>query len=140
MKKCDCYREGIKAEPRYSQHTGTYVGAVDVKYEYCVGTKEIDECSCNGDRAKCDFYPEVREEAIKEEKILENINPYFDEDGTIWFKTIDGISIRITNEDLYFIDKYGNETHIKGNNISFKRNTPSYEELYDHWLKTKQND
>ena len=140
MKKCDCYREGIKAEPRYSQYTRAYVGAVDVKYEYCTGTKELDECSCGGDRTKCDFYPEIREEAIKEEKFLENINPYFDEDGTIWFKAIDGISIRITNEDLYFIDKYGNETYIKGNNISFKRNTPSYEELYDHWLKTKQND
>lgn len=140
MKKCDCYREGIKAEPRYSQYTGAYVGAVDVKYEYCVGTKEIDECSCNGDRAKCDFYPEVREEAIKEEKFLENINPYFDEDGAIVFKSTDGATIRITNKDLYFIDKYGNEMSMGDFKISLKSNTPSYEELYNHWLKTKQND
>lgn len=140
MKKCDCYREGIKAEPRYSQHTGTYVGAVDVKYEYCVGTKELDECSCNGDRTKCDFYPEVREEAIKEEKFLENINPYLDEDGAIVFKSTDGATIRITNKDLYFIDKYGNEMSMGDFKISLKSNTPSYEELYNHWLKTKQND
>ena len=73
MKKCDCYREGIKAEPRYSQYTGAYVGAVDVKYEYCVGTKEIDECSCNGDRTKCDFYPEIREKAVKEQKTVSGI-------------------------------------------------------------------
>lgn len=66
MKKCDSYREGIKAEPRYSQYTGNYVGSVDVKYEYCTGTKELDECSCGGDRTKCDFYPDVREKAIKE--------------------------------------------------------------------------
>jgi hypothetical protein len=29
----------------------------------CYGTKEIDPCSCNGDKSKCDFYPEVREKA-----------------------------------------------------------------------------
>ena len=66
MKKCDCYREGIKAEPRYSQYTRDYVGSVDVKYEYCAGTKEQDECSCGGDRTKCDFYPDIREKAIEE--------------------------------------------------------------------------
>lgn len=27
----------------------------------CWGTREKDECSCGGDRARCDFYPEVRE-------------------------------------------------------------------------------
>ena len=26
----------------------------------CLGTKELDECSCNGDTTKCDFYPEKR--------------------------------------------------------------------------------
>ena len=30
----------------------------------CHGTKEIDRCSCEGDRAECDFYPEVREEHL----------------------------------------------------------------------------
>lgn len=29
----------------------------------CYGTKEIDPCSCNGDKSKCDFYPEVRKKA-----------------------------------------------------------------------------
>ena len=45
MNKCDCYREDIKAEPRYNQYTGDYVGSVDVKFAYCIGTKEQDECS-----------------------------------------------------------------------------------------------
>ncbi len=35
----------------------------------CNGTREQDECSCGGDRAKCDFYPEVRETALKEVNI-----------------------------------------------------------------------
>ena len=72
-------------------------------------------------------------------KILENINPYFDEDGAIVFKSTDGTVIRITNKDLYFIDKHGNEMSIGDFKISLKSNMPSYEELYDHWLKTKQN-
>lgn len=71
MNKCDCYREGIKAEPRYDQYTGNYVGGVDVKYGYCTGTKELDECSCGGDCAKCDFYSEVREKAVKEENFID---------------------------------------------------------------------
>lgn len=33
----------------------------------CHGTKEQDECTCGGDPAKCDFYPEKREAAKKEE-------------------------------------------------------------------------
>ena len=36
-----------------------------VKQE-CWGTRERDECSCDGDRTKCDFYPEIREKVLKE--------------------------------------------------------------------------
>ena len=70
MNKCNCYNVGVKSEPRYNQYTGHYAGSVNVKYEYCSGTKEQDECSCGGDCAKCDFYPEVREKADKEEKTV----------------------------------------------------------------------
>lgn len=28
--------------------------------QICNGTKECEECSCNGDVSKCDFYPEKR--------------------------------------------------------------------------------
>jgi hypothetical protein len=30
------------------------------KITVCWGTKEADECSCGGDKAKCDFYPDKR--------------------------------------------------------------------------------
>lgn len=70
MDKCNCYCVGIKPEPRYSQYTGHYVGSVDVKYEYCIGTKDQDECSCKGDRTRCDFYPGIREKAIKEQETV----------------------------------------------------------------------
>ena len=29
---------------------------------YCMSTKECDACNCNGDRRKCDFYPDKRGE------------------------------------------------------------------------------
>ena len=73
MNKCNCYNVGVKPEPRYSQYTGNYVGSVDVKYEYCDGTREQDECSCGGGRTKCDFYPEIREKAVKEQKTVSGI-------------------------------------------------------------------
>lgn len=31
----------------------------------CSGTKDQDPCGCGGDRTKCDFYPDIREEATK---------------------------------------------------------------------------
>ncbi len=31
----------------------------------CLGTKEVETCSCGGDESKCDFYPEKRKAAQK---------------------------------------------------------------------------
>ena len=31
----------------------------------CLGTKEVETCSCKGDESKCDFYPEKRKAAEK---------------------------------------------------------------------------
>ena len=31
----------------------------------CLGTKEVEPCSCGGDESKCDFYPEKRKAAEK---------------------------------------------------------------------------
>jgi hypothetical protein len=51
MKKCDCYEEMEITVPRHCI------------IKRCNGTKEQDHCSCGGDQAKCDFYPEVRKKA-----------------------------------------------------------------------------
>lgn len=63
--KCDCYH--MQKERRYTYHplTGQPIEH-DVEVGVCWGTKERDECSCGGDKAKCDFYSEVREKAKKE--------------------------------------------------------------------------
>jgi hypothetical protein len=39
--------------------TGDPIGH-DVDVGVCFGTKEVDRCTCGGDKAKCDFYPEKR--------------------------------------------------------------------------------
>ena len=31
----------------------------------CLGTKEVETCSCGGDESKCDFYPEKRKASEK---------------------------------------------------------------------------
>lgn len=61
MEKCDCYRESNRFE-----YNPIIMKGVMNPYSYCNGTRERDECSCGGDRTKCDFYPEVIEEAKKE--------------------------------------------------------------------------
>lgn len=53
MEKCSCYHE-------YDWITSS--GA----HGCCYGTRECDPCSCEGDMAKCNFYPEKREKAKKE--------------------------------------------------------------------------
>lgn len=55
MEKCSCFQETLL-------HT------------VCNGTRERDECTCGGDPAKCDFYPENREKALKENQEQEMIN------------------------------------------------------------------
>ena len=39
----------------------------------CNGTKERDVCSCKGDKSKCDFYENVRDESNLKKKLKETI-------------------------------------------------------------------
>ena len=54
MGQCDCYN--IRIDRIYGN---------EVKYGVCLGTKEVDRCSCDGDESKCDFYPEKRKAVEK---------------------------------------------------------------------------
>lgn len=70
MKKCDCYRTIERLR---------YIKPGILSYEtvsVCDGTKEQEECSCGGDRAKCNFYPDVREEAKKSITIQDAIDHF----------------------------------------------------------------
>ena len=92
MQKCNYCEEGVKSYNLYDQHTGKYAGNGSVKYGYCTGTKELDECYCGGDRTKCDFYPDIKEKAIKEA----NASLYCNYDGVAIGKIDSNLSKTIT--------------------------------------------
>ena len=64
MKKCDCYHTKTKTQYVYDRFTGRPT-PFDTEVGICWGTRECDECNCDGDRSKCDFYEHVRKEAFK---------------------------------------------------------------------------
>ena len=66
MARCECYKYGKRLGYRYNFDGTPY--EAKVIYNYCSGTKEREECSCKGDKTKCDFYPEVRQKALYELK------------------------------------------------------------------------
>lgn len=83
----------------------------------CLGTKEIDVCSCNGDRLKCDFYSKIptRQEAResmpdykKNEKITQ----------TLYEKEMQRIAVLISNRAANNIN-YVNIPFISRKDASF---------------------
>ena len=73
--KCDCYHKKTKTRYVFHPITGQPIRH-DIDVGVCWGTKEMDECSCNGDKTKCNFYSEVREKAMRIEHIKDAIS-YF---------------------------------------------------------------
>lgn len=59
MNKCDKYHTLDRLKYTYNPLTGAPV-AHTVTVGVCWGTKEQEECTCDGNCANCDFYPEVR--------------------------------------------------------------------------------
>ena len=57
--KCSCYREVQKRN---------LIGNLYMQ-GYCIGTKDCVDCSCEGDRAKCTFYPSTRKAALEERRV-----------------------------------------------------------------------
>ena len=70
MEKCDCYRT-IKKYSHNLFHMPYYT-----EVGICNGTKEQEECSCEGNRLNCNFYSYVREEAKKSITIQDAINHF----------------------------------------------------------------
>lgn len=57
---CSCYHEVAHHEPRYNVYTGDVSYYEDVVHGECWGTKDCQECRCNGDIKNCTHYPEKR--------------------------------------------------------------------------------
>lgn len=64
---CDCYHKQKESRIDHYEITGRPVYH-DVEIGRCFGTLERDECRCGGEKAKCDFYAHVREQANKNEE------------------------------------------------------------------------
>ena len=63
---CKCFHKEEEVI-YFTDHTVSHLVGV------CWGTKEKDQCSCNGDQLKCDFYPKVREQATQGQLKLSKI-------------------------------------------------------------------
>lgn len=125
MNKCDCYHTEEKI---IGWHT-----PVDPKttiVHKCNGTRERDECSCGGDRTKCDFYPEVREKALKEQE------PKFGE----WISVKDRLPERDTYvlvySETYLKTKIAIFYYKKEDVWHYDSNSYAYTEYYGitHWM------
>ena len=63
---CDSYRVRKVKTYLSDYEQGVYFGRYGVRKKYieedrpyCMGTKELESCSCGGDRSKCNFYKEI---------------------------------------------------------------------------------
>ncbi len=88
MGKCDCYHERTGRDPLFGS---------PVTYGVCYGTRECEECYCNGDESKCTFYPEKRKAAMKPMttaemwlKAQEDGEAYITIDGDASYSVADG--------------------------------------------------
>ena len=71
MDKCDYY-----IEDRQLVDYTPLMKPVYKTVALCFGTKEREQCSCGGDRTKCDFYPEVRKKGRENISIQDAINHF----------------------------------------------------------------
>lgn len=96
MRRCDCYIE----DRQFVDYT-PLMKPLYKTVSLCLGTKEQDQCSCGGDRTKCDFYPEVREKAKKD---LMFYGTFVDSDG-IEDSLILGIDISKMDESTIVVGR-----------------------------------
>ena len=60
MKKCKCWEIKYQIVGWYDAETPIFSNN---PIQRCNGTKEREECSCDGDESKCNFYPEKRKKS-----------------------------------------------------------------------------
>ena len=93
MKKCECYH--TRERTLYNPYTPQRYSVTDGE---CWGTKEKDRCNCKGDKCKCDFYPYVKQTALKEKQskrgkvdIVRTLQHYLDfneENGVVYIPKV----------------------------------------------------
>lgn len=94
MEKCECYhiRERIVYNP-YTESPLIYIDDGE-----CWGTPERDICYCKGDKCQCDYYPYIKQQALKEKQskkgkvdIVRTLQHYLDcneENGVVYIPKV----------------------------------------------------
>ncbi len=66
---CTSYRVRKVKSYLNDYEQGVYFGRYGVRKKYiekdepyCMGTRELESCNCDGDRSKCNFYEKVKED------------------------------------------------------------------------------
>ena len=63
MDKCKCYQRQRYIKGWKDSSTPIFGEEVGV----CLGTKEMEECLCNGNESECDFYNYIKEKARRKD-------------------------------------------------------------------------
>ena len=120
MGQCNCYN--VRIDRIYGN---------EVKYGVCLGTKEIDRCSCDGDESKCDFYPEKRKAAEKKMNTAE-----------MWLKAQEDGKTYISEPQTLCYSKYRGLFHVTDlasyDNLCIFNNTTIDEFLSLRWQEMQQ--
>ena len=89
----------------------------------CLGTKEVETCSCGGDESKCDFYPEKRKAAEKKMNTAE-----------MWLKAQeDGKTYYSKEADALYSKEFG---LVEERDISLKVNMGDFP-TFEHLMRSK---
>ena len=64
MEKCDCFENVSVRDDADNEY---------MCYSICNGTREKEECTCEGNPIKCDFYPSVRAKALEKYKEYQSL-------------------------------------------------------------------
>lgn len=93
MEKCNCLEEKYQIIGWYDAQTPMLSKK---PIQRCNGTKEREECSCNGDKSKCNFYPEKR----KEKKVMNMAEMWLkaQEDGMCY----EAIMSQSSNDEFFY--------------------------------------
>lgn len=78
---------------------------------------------------------EIQDALNSDESAFADVKPK--EDKGITLEAEDGRAIFISEDKIFAMDKYGNIIKYSDGFIRYKQNAPTYDELYEHWLKTK---
>lgn len=84
MEKCECW--GIRGVCRYTPN-----GYVKERIPICYGTKEREQCICNGDPERCDFYSDIRAKAQNNK--INSINFYSPKTAKEWLELANNIAV-----------------------------------------------